>query len=114
MNRKERRNVSKIAKKQLDVIELRKKRLGIDDQEVRVFKTYLWGYLFYIKKGWKIAPIKVIGFMALAFKYDGVSLSIIWKNERIVCFGFRIRQNMKQILKIGFFKIYIKKFSNQP
>lgn len=106
MNRKQRRNISKQYSKRLLAVEAKKKRLGIEPEEIRIFKTYLWGYLFYIRKGWKIAPITIIGFMALAFKYDGLSLSVIWRSRRVVCFGFRNRHNMKRVLKIGTFKIY--------
>lgn len=106
MNRKERRRISKIANKKLEVIEAKKKRFGVDSEEIRVFKTYLWGYLYYIKKGWKIAPITLIGFMALAFRYDGLSLSVIWKGMGVACLGYRTRQNMRLRLKLGAFKLY--------
>jgi hypothetical protein len=109
MNRRERRHISKSAKKQLEIIEAKKRKMGIDTEEIRIFKTYLWGYLYYIRKGWRIAPIIIIGFMAIYFRYDGLSLSVAWNGKRVACFGFRIRQGMKRIINIKGFRIYVSK-----
>lgn len=106
MRRKERREISRRAKKRLKIIEAKKRKLGVSD-EVKVFKTYLSGRAYYIKKGYKIAPITIVGFMWISLKYDGLSVSIGWKGKKLFCVGFRDRRDMKRVLKIKSFRFYV-------
>lgn len=112
MNRKQRRAVSKSARKEYESVQQRKNRLKskLNDpfEQVSILKTWLWGYLIYVKEGYSIAPIKMITFFSLSMRWDGLSVMFLWKMRRFICIGLRQMKNRKEKFKIGKLLIYIK------
>lgn len=112
MNRRQRRSVNKSARKEYESVQARKNRLKskLNDpfEQVSVLKTWLWGYLIYVKEGYSIAPIRMITFFSFSMRWDGLSVMFLWKMRRFICIGFRQMRNRKEKFKIGKLLIYIK------
>jgi hypothetical protein len=113
MNRRERRDLAKKANKKLESIEVRRKRiekrLNINNLEKSsILKTWLWGYLIYIKEGYTIAPIQTVSLFFLTVRWDALGIMFLYKMRRFICFTYRPMKGRKESFKIKKLLIYVQ------